>query len=264
MEFTRERLYPELTPDQIKFVLYEHLARYDFACQYVKDQRVLDAACGSGYGSKILLEKGKANEIHGVDISFEAIRGAKKKYRLEGLQYRIGDVTKLNFEDQTYDVVVSFETIEHIPDGKLWLAEAHRVLKDDGLLIISTPHRELSSPGRPRAKPLHPFHCFEYTQEEFLEELEELFSVVEVYGQSLHSMWKFKLTSKMSNWKWGKRLLSWWMKRRMLIQQKILQKNTWLARSIEKRWQKQARVCSIKGQKLPYYIIAICRKKSAF
>lgn len=114
----------------------EHFERYKFASRYTKGLVILDAACGEGYGTNFLLKNG-AKRVIGIDKSEKAIEEAKMKYSGE---FRVMDVTKLEFEDNYFDCVVSFETIEHLIEYKKFLDEIKRVVKPKGIVIMSTPN----------------------------------------------------------------------------------------------------------------------------
>lgn len=114
----------------------EHLARYRFASQFVMDKVLLDAACGAGYETKIL-QTAKAKSVVGVDISKESLESARRVYTAENIDYQYGDVNSLDFKDKSFDVVISFETIEHIKSGDVWIGESARLLRDNGLFIVS-------------------------------------------------------------------------------------------------------------------------------
>ena len=136
LEFTGERFTPECERE----IWYEHLHRYAFAAQWSHGARILDAACGEGYGSALLA--GAADSVTGVDISAEAIQHARRRYgHLENLQFETADCTSLPFGDGEFDQVVSFETLEHLAGQEALLAEFRRVLKHDGFLIISSPDK---------------------------------------------------------------------------------------------------------------------------
>jgi len=180
LEFTGERVIEGSTPDRIWL---DHIARYEFAANYVKDKTVLDIACGTGFGSKILKEKG-AGTVFGVDLSEEAIDFASKKYVGNGLKFMIGNILKIDFPGNIFDVIISFETIEHIKDGEKALSELRRVLKPKGLLIISSPNRKLTSPGKSIGDlPGNVFHVVEYSHDEFVFILSKYFDVYRLYGQ---------------------------------------------------------------------------------
>ena len=116
-----------------------HLNRYSMAKPYCKNAKVLDAACGQGYGSYLMKCWG-AKEVDGIDISEDAICQAKKIFKADGLNYTQNTIESLPYEDNTFDLVVSLETMEHIDDVDSFLKEIKRVLKPDGVIILSCPN----------------------------------------------------------------------------------------------------------------------------
>jgi ubiquinone/menaquinone biosynthesis C-methylase UbiE len=134
LDATGERLIPEAYAGEI--VLAEHVARYRLAGRLAPGRRVLDAACGEGYGTAMLAAAGAASVV-GVDVDEQTVAHARRRYELD---VRVGDVGRLPFADAAFDLVVSFETIEHVPDPEAALNEFTRVLAPDGLLIVSTPN----------------------------------------------------------------------------------------------------------------------------
>jgi len=126
MKFTGERFIPT---EQGKIRL-EHYHRYATILDVVSNKDVLDVACGEGYGSEIIA--GIARTVVGVDISEKTVLHATKNYKKENLEFHQGDATKLNFTNDSFDVVVSFETIEHLLQQEKVLSEFKRVLKQDG------------------------------------------------------------------------------------------------------------------------------------
>ena len=120
----------------------QHLVRYATACDLVKGKRVLDAACGAGYGSRLLLDWGAA-EVVGVDISSEAISQAKETFGRDGLTFLVADAHSLQSvleTDELFDVVVSFETIEHLEHPGRFLDAILKLRKENGVIIISCPN----------------------------------------------------------------------------------------------------------------------------
>jgi ubiquinone/menaquinone biosynthesis C-methylase UbiE len=158
----------------------EHTARYSFALPYIKDKKVLDIACGTGYGLAFL--KSSAKSVTGVDVDIEAAKQAKNECD-EKARVLLGDGTNLPFHDESFDVVTSFETLEHLVERKLFLSELKRVLKPNGLLILSTPNAHYTKPIN--GKPTNKFHVFEYTTEELKAELESQFTLQKFIGQTL-------------------------------------------------------------------------------
>ena len=156
----------------------DHIARYEFAATFLKpNYKVLDGACGVGYGSHIL---GSANEVkvYGVDISTQAIGVANKHFFLDNIDFQQADCTQTALEHGSLDVAVSFETIEHIDTAPDLLSHFNKLLKSNGLLICSTPNEEVM-PYNPQK---HHFHVRHYTELEFIQ-------LVEGCGFSVESIW---------------------------------------------------------------------------
>lgn len=178
MHFTGERFIPNETDKQLEI---EHKQRYLSVEPLAHGKVVLDAACGEGYGSYILSKH--AAQVYGIDISIEAIANAQITYSADNLEFRQGSVDRLEgFEDQSIDIVVSFETIEHIDESMQtqFLLEIKRVLKPDGILVMSTPdkYRYTDVPGYH-----NPFHVKEFYKHEFLAFLKSQFPYTELYYQ---------------------------------------------------------------------------------
>lgn len=127
--------------EQTGRISYEHLHRYALCREYVAGKRVLDMGCGTGYGSSILA--GAAAHVTGADISEAAIRTAQARYgeAAGNLEYVRADCYALPFEDDSFDVVVANEIIEHVDDHDRFVAEARRVLAPGGLFLVSTPNK---------------------------------------------------------------------------------------------------------------------------
>jgi SAM-dependent methyltransferase len=168
------------------WVRHEHSARYQWAAGLVLGRRVVDAACGTGYGSRILLAEG-ATRVDGFDLSPDAIAEAQRLHTAPQARFEMADVTRLPCPDRTYDIFLSFETIEHLADDRALLREAVRVLKSGGTFVCSTPNRSVTNPGISIAgKPYNPFHVREYTRPELEAMLREVFPCVTFLGQSFH------------------------------------------------------------------------------
>ena len=172
-----ERLLPGAVTTASGLSTHKH--RYIFASAFVQNKVVLDCACGMGYGSNYL--KGKASMVIGGDISREAIKSAKSFYKQEELFFLQLDATKLPFSENTFDVIVSLETIEHLESYKSFLSECVRVLKTGGTFICTTPNRHrLILPFR---KPVWPFHTHEFTVREFHNLVRAFFRVEGLFYQ---------------------------------------------------------------------------------
>jgi 2-polyprenyl-3-methyl-5-hydroxy-6-metoxy-1,4-benzoquinol methylase len=156
------------------YLVQEHIMRYIFASGYTKDKVVLDIACGTGYGSNFLRKAG-AKEVFGVDVSAETIRFASLYYKKDEVSFFIADATGLPFENSIFDVVISFETIEHLGKYRDFLIEVKRVLKPEGCLICSTPNKRYAGH--------HVWHAKEFYAQEFFELLRENFIVLGRYAQ---------------------------------------------------------------------------------
>lgn len=177
LEFTGGRVVLGKTP----YVTHqEHINRYVFASRFIKNKIVLDVASGTGYGSDYLIKKG-AKKVIGLDISNDAINYGKNAYEKQNLSVMQGNATNLPFHDESFDIIVSFETIEHLKEYRKFLIECRRVLKNEGLFICSTPNKRVSPPST--KKPLNPFHVKEFYPEEFYELLNEYFANIGLYGQ---------------------------------------------------------------------------------
>jgi ubiquinone/menaquinone biosynthesis C-methylase UbiE len=174
MKYTGERLTTEF---QNTFGVIEHLHRYAFATKFVKNKCVLDAACGEGYGSNIL--SNYAKEVTGVDIDEEAIEHAKDEYSKDNLVFIKSDIINIPIESNSIDCIVSFETIEHTFEQEKTIIEFKRILKEDGILIISSPSKENYQKRDPNNK----FHLKELTDDEFSVLISTHFSNVEFYKQ---------------------------------------------------------------------------------
>ena len=161
--------------------------RYRFAAGFARGRRVLDAACGTGYGSRLMKDAG-ARQVTSIDLSADAFEGLYRIGAGAGLLLARGDVSRLPLADGCCDLYTSFETLEHVEDDEGLVAEARRVLGSQGVFLCSTPNRELLSPGnRLEDRPENPYHVREYSISEFRDLLESFFPEVELFGQTWFS-----------------------------------------------------------------------------
>jgi SAM-dependent methyltransferase len=176
LDFSGERIVPG------KVALDRELAsrkRYEFAARYIERKRVLDIGCGEGYGSAMLAEK--AAHVAGTDSSEEVVAHATAKYDLSSTEFRCMPAEKHAFPDASFDAVVCLELIEHVQDYAAVMKEMHRLLKPDGILILSTPNKDVTSPGR--ETPIHDFHVHEFAIPELRDLCQRYFAEVELFSQ---------------------------------------------------------------------------------
>jgi len=179
MKFTGERFIPGQCDEALTL---EHLNRYRFAAALVSGRRVLDIACGAGYGSAMLAET--AAQVTGMDISEEAVAHCRETYAASNLSFAPGDIRKIPMPDKSVDVIVSFETMEHVSAEAQadFVREAARVLAPGGLMIVSTPNREVYC-----ARGENEFHVHELAQDEFVALMKSAFRNVALCGQMAES-----------------------------------------------------------------------------
>jgi SAM-dependent methyltransferase len=182
LPFTGERF----TPETGGAIWYEHWHRYCAVRELAAGKRVLDCACGEGYGSMLLA--GVATSVIGIDIDGPAIRHAATRYAEQAnLTFVQGSCTKLPLGDSSVDLLVSFETIEHLAEQEVMLAEFARVLRRGGVLILSSPNKREYGQADDA---VNRFHIRELTREELASRLVEHFPQQAWYGQRVltHSL----------------------------------------------------------------------------
>ena len=181
LEFTGERFIPtkELMNDEMGF---EHLHRYNCIIPFIRNKIVLDIACGEGYGTALI---GKyAQKAYGVDIDESCIQWASARYGAidNKLAFKKGAIENIPLQDGSVDVIISFETIEHVnvDAQQLFAYEIKRVLKKDGLLIISTPNTDIYT-GKHHVH--NQFHVKEFQKEELHSFLKAHFKYIYPFEQ---------------------------------------------------------------------------------
>jgi O-antigen biosynthesis protein len=178
LEWTGERYLPGIAGN----IRLEHVHRYLLAQELCKGRRVLDIACGEGYGSDLLARV--ALDVIGVDIDTAVVRHAHATYSRPNLTFVAGTCAAFPLADRSVDVVVSFETLEHHDQHDAMMREIKRVLRPDGLLIISSPdRREYSDVPNYR----NPFHVRELYRDEFTQLLSAHFQHVGLIGQRVRA-----------------------------------------------------------------------------
>jgi SAM-dependent methyltransferase len=175
LEFTGERFVPGAAGE----IWYEHWHRYLFAAPLVAGRDVLDIACGEGYGSALLARS--AARVTGVDIAPDAIAHACARYASRAnLQFREADCATLPFAPASFDIVVSFETIEHVAAQEAFVDEVRRVLRNDGLFVLSSPNKVEYADKR---GVVNAFHLRELYRDELSALLAPRFAHAAWYGQ---------------------------------------------------------------------------------
>ena len=167
-----ERFVPELMSG--RFIDAEHRARYWWATALVTGKTVLDAACGTGYGTNILASAGAAAVV-GIDRATHVIEFARA-HAHERATFEVADLLDLPFPDGAFDVAICFEAIEHVDPPERALDELRRVLEPEGVLALSSPNRGVSLGGNPH-------HHHEFTPDEFASALRARFEHVRLARQ---------------------------------------------------------------------------------
>ncbi|MBW4470181.1 MAG: methyltransferase domain-containing protein [Stenomitos rutilans HA7619-LM2] len=179
LDFTGERYIPALAGVDLSLWNVDHMVRYAFVSAFIKDKRVLDISCGSGYGSRYLALQG-AQQVVGVDVDERSIQFASKFYQHPAVSFIQSDAHAIqSLKDASFDVIVSFETIEHLQNPRQFLLELRRLLKPDGQLFISCPNDYRVSPG------VSEFHLHKFRFIEFRDLYLSIFSEGVFVGQHL-------------------------------------------------------------------------------
>lgn len=163
---------PLFDADRARF----HLARYQFACRFVAGKSVADIACGTGYGTRHLVENGGAARTIGVDISPETVRYARRRHGASRVHFHCASARETGLPGRSLDAIVSFETLEHVDDASGLVDEWHRLLRPGGLLVCSTPNEWPLS--------IAPHHVREYDLQSFREAIERRFAIEAMYNQN--------------------------------------------------------------------------------
>ena len=183
LDNTGERMVPEFHRGQLMYA--EHLIRYKGVQDLVRGKVVLDIASGSGYGTALLAET--AQEVYGLDASRDAVDYAQHNFGAENIRYMVADAIEIPLDENSVDIVVTFETIEHVENYEKFLSEISRVLKPDGLAVVSTPNDLEFAEG-------NHFHLHEFEKEELLGLLGKYFKNIDEYYQAT---WKYVAIDKL-------------------------------------------------------------------
>lgn len=177
LDFTGERF----TPECVREIWYEHWHRYALVRAWAGGRRVLDAACGEGYGSALLAQV--ADSVLGLDVDPAAVAHATARYGTQAhLRFEVADATRLRLPAGCFDLVVSFETLEHVEAQDELLDGLSHALSDDGLLVMSSPDKATYSDA---AGFRNEYHVRELYRDEFETLLRRRFPYVRLYAQRL-------------------------------------------------------------------------------
>lgn len=177
LPFTGERF----TPECVREIWYEHVHRYALARHIATGKRVLDVACGEGYGSAMVAPAAK--HVVGVDLSPDVVQHARTRYGLlPNLEFKVGDATRLDLGDQQFDLILSFETLEHVDAQDALVGGLAARLAPGGCVLISSPDKATYSDATGYQ---NEFHVRELYRDELVALLTRHFRVVRLYGQRL-------------------------------------------------------------------------------
>ncbi len=171
---TGERMIPT-GEGEVSIVFARHKLTYEYALRFVEGKSVLDAGCGTGYGSNMLASR--ALRVSAIDRSAEAIDYCRTHYAAHNLDFVRMDVTRLGFR-RAFDVVVSFQVIEHLPDPGAFLELLKEAAMPGGTILLATPNVRTPSTG----DAANPFHCSEMNHEELRSLLGKHFSSFQIHG----------------------------------------------------------------------------------
>ena len=175
LDFTGERCIPGTSHPAL---VAQHVRRYAFAIESfaTASSACLDVGCGAGYGAALLA--GSCAQVTAIDVSEEAIAYARRHYCRGNIDWMVQDACQLALDDSSFDLVVAFEVIEHVPDAERFVSEVDRVLKDGGCLVLSTPVADST-----HSHPENPFHVREFLPADLKTLLSSRFALVEMFGQ---------------------------------------------------------------------------------
>jgi SAM-dependent methyltransferase len=176
LELTGERTLPDVPEENYWY--RRHLAVYRWIAERCEGLRVVDMACGEGYGAAVIAER--AREVIGVDANPDAHEHARRKYTRPGLSFERALVEQFD-RGAPFDAIVFLQTVEHVEQPQPLLERFASLLAPAGRLYVSTPNRlTLAPPGASRSD--NPWHVREYTVQEFRALLEPCFAEVELLG----------------------------------------------------------------------------------
>ena len=164
------------TFDQAVKVAASHVARYGFAEKYAADKKVCDIGCGAGYGSNYLAQK--ACHVVAIDISEDAVSWASKHFAKDNLRFLAANADEKWPVDDKFDVITTFETMEHVQNPNHFLEQIFEHLSPGGTLILSVPNGP-----RDKDKTNNPYHIHHFTDTDLKKLFGEYFSKTEYFSQ---------------------------------------------------------------------------------
>jgi 2-polyprenyl-3-methyl-5-hydroxy-6-metoxy-1,4-benzoquinol methylase len=254
-----ERMLPNFCSSLIE---NDHRDRYKLVCQYSPNCDVLDIACGVGYGSKMMAKEGNARTVLGCDLNQDAVRYARHRQTHENLEFKVANA-EVFLNENAYDLIVSFETIEHLPNPHNFLDNVRENLKKDGLFIVSTPISAVELDTNPS----NPYHIQEWGFLQFQEEISQFFNIQKIYLQMYQNAFlneqirKAYQERKFSAWGKLKNKIKMKLNLRRIPDTPLLFNNWYDKRNFTKieEYIGQYDVCDL-GQKYVGYQILICNK----
>jgi len=172
------KLQHEMTSRRQYFEYLLHSYAYEFAADLAEARVVLDFGCNVGYGTNIISRNAK--KAVGIDVSTKAIETATQAYKGENLNFHIFDGQRAPFDDGSFELIVSFQVMEHIIDTSSYLSEIKRLLRPGGMVVITTPNASVRL--EPGMKPWNKYHVREYTANELKATLTKHFPQNEIKG----------------------------------------------------------------------------------
>jgi len=196
---TGERILPT-RQGEISVVFSRHRYAYEYVQQFVENRAVIDVGCGTGYGCEILAQKAKW--VYGIDYDNEAITYCKKNYAAPNITFVEMDANSLDFAKK-FDIAVTFQVIEHMPNLSKFVQQLKRVVKRNGMIFISTPN--VKQPQKD--KRANPFHFNEMNYTEFRKLISDNFSSFEILGVAYARRNKIRsFVAKLPFYRLGKKL----------------------------------------------------------
>jgi len=170
--------------DDIDQVIYrEHIDRYKFISPFLQG-RVIDIACGIGYGASEIIASNAVTSVACHDIDDEAIEIASHQFLQNDVSFSFGDITSLAYENDSFDSAISFETLEHLDKPERAVSEISRVLVDDGVWLGSVPNEKFDDKCTEVYGP-NPYHVTRFDQSSLRDILSPKFKYIKIFSNEL-------------------------------------------------------------------------------